>query len=88
MARRHQFHVAHDSHSITVTVRRGHGRDIELLVDGKEVGFMVERASDVVTLASVIVDDPPQFFRVRVEHLRRRAGGPPARRSSTAPRRS
>ena len=76
MARCRRFHVRHGSHAITVAVRRGHARDIELLVDGQEVGFIRERAAGAVMLAGVIVDDPPQFFRVRIEHLRQRSHGP------------
>jgi hypothetical protein len=76
MVRCRQFHCRHGSHSITVTVRRGHAQDIELLVDGQEVAFIRERAGAAVTLDAVILDDPPQFFRVRIEHLRHRSHGP------------
>ncbi|QMU69118.1 hypothetical protein [Streptacidiphilus sp. P02-A3a] len=76
MARCRQFHARYGSHAITVAVQRGRARDVELLVDGRQVGFIRERAGDVVMLAGVIVDDPPQFFHVRIEHLRQRSHGP------------
>jgi hypothetical protein len=72
----HHFHLDHLGHSITVETRSGHARAIELLVDGKEVGFRRERASDAVTLTGELPEDPPQPFIVRIERLRHRGHDP------------
>jgi hypothetical protein len=76
MSGEHHFHIDQGSHSITVDVHRGHAREVELLVDGKEVGVRSERASDAVNLPGEIPEDPPQPFAVRVEHLRHRSRTP------------
>jgi hypothetical protein len=72
----HHFHLDHDGHSITVDVRSGHAREVELLVDGKAVGSRRERASDTVTLPGELPEDPPRPFEVRVDHLRHRSHPP------------
>jgi len=74
--REHFFHLDQGSHSITVDVRSGHSREVELLVDGKEVGTRRERASDTVTLTGELPEDPPMPFAVRVDHLRHRTRTP------------
>ncbi|MEY9964939.1 hypothetical protein ABIA33_002981 [Streptacidiphilus sp. MAP12-16] len=76
MSRLRHFHLDHAGHSITVDVRRGHGREVELLIDGKEVGYRRERASDMVTMGGELPEDPPQRFAVRVDHLRHRTHAP------------
>ena len=76
MTGQHHFHLDHDGHSITVDVRSGHAREVELLVDGKEVGSRRERASDTVTLPGELPEDPPRHFEVRVDHLRHRSRAP------------
>lgn len=75
MSDRH-FHVDHAGHSISVEIHSGHAREIELLVDGKEVGSRRERASDAVELPGELPGDVPQHFTVRVERLRHRAHDP------------
>ncbi|MFC1410858.1 hypothetical protein ACEZCY_15930 [Streptacidiphilus sp. N1-12] len=76
MTRQHHFHLDHAGHSITVDVRSGHAREIELLVDGKEVGSRRERASDAASLPGELPGDPALPFTVRVEHLRHRSHEP------------
>lgn len=70
MTRRQHFHLDRAGHSITVDVRLGRTREIELLVDGKETGLRRERSSDAVTLTGELAEDPPKPFAVRVDHLR------------------
>ncbi|MBC3840808.1 hypothetical protein GXW82_12525 [Streptacidiphilus sp. 4-A2] len=70
MTRQHHFHLDQAGHSITVDVRPGHAREIDMLVDGKEVGSRRERAADAATLTGELPGEPPQPFTVRVEHLR------------------
>ena len=76
MSGEHHFHVDQGGHSITVDVHSGHAREVELLVDGKEVGVRRERASDAGTMPGELPEDPPQPFAVRVEHLRHRSRSP------------
>jgi len=75
MTERH-FHLDHAGHSITVDIRSGHARAIELLVDGKEVGSRRERASDAVTLTGELPEDPPQPFTIRIQRLRHQPHSP------------
>lgn len=70
------YHLDHDGHSITVDIRSGHAREIELLVDGKEVGSRRERASDAVTLTGELPEDQPQPFTVHIQRLRHRGHHP------------
>lgn len=72
----HYFHLDQAGHSITVDVRSGHAREIQLLVDGKEVGSRRERGADAATLPGELPEDPPQPFSVRVDHLRHRTHPP------------
>ena len=76
MSGEHHFHFDQGGHSITVDVRSGHAREVELLVDGKEVGVRRQRAADAVTLPGELPEDPPHPFAVRVEHLRHRSRPP------------
>jgi hypothetical protein len=76
MTGQYRFHLDRAGHAITVDVRPGHTREVELLVDGKEVDSRRERASDVVTLSGELPVDPPQAFAVRVGHLRHRTRTP------------
>lgn len=73
---RHRFHLDHAGHSITVDLRTGHTPEIELLVDGKEVGYLHRRGPDSTTLSSELPTDPPQPFTVRLDHLRHQARSP------------
>ena len=72
MTSHYRFHLDQTGHSITVDIRRGHAREVELLVDGKEVDSRRERASDSAMLSGELPEDPPQPFAVRVDHLRHR----------------
>lgn len=70
MTQRHYFHLDHAGHSITVGVHTGHRPEVELLVDGKPVGYLHQRGTDATVLTSELPVDPPQPFEVRVSHLR------------------
>jgi len=63
---RRSFHLDHADHSITVELLGGHAREVELLVDGKEVGLRRERGADTALLSGDLPDDPPVPFTVRV----------------------
>lgn len=64
---RHRFHRDHGGHSVTVNLRRGllHS-ELELLVDGKEVGLQRVHDDGPWTLADQLPDDPPKPFTIRV----------------------
>jgi hypothetical protein len=70
MTNRHYFHVDHTGHSITVSVRTGHTPEVELLVDGKPVGYRHQHGSDATVLAGELASDPVQPFEVRISHMR------------------
>jgi hypothetical protein len=74
----HRFHLEHAGHSFTVDVRSGRRREVELLVDGREVGYQQGKKSDQVTLAGELPEDPPQPFAIRVGEQRTHRSGPPA----------
>ncbi|WP_267245656.1 hypothetical protein [Streptomyces sp. PR69] len=66
MARVHRYHLDRDGHS--VTVRPGHAaRDIELLVDGKVVGYRRGSAKGPAVLAAELPGDPPRPFTVTID---------------------
>ena len=67
------FHLDHAGHSITVDVRGAHTVDVDLLVDGKEVGVRREHGAGTVLLSSELPADPVLPFAVRVDHGRRGA---------------
>ncbi|WP_405017899.1 hypothetical protein OHV05_13735 [Kitasatospora sp. NBC_00070] len=62
----HRFHRDHGSHSVTVNLRRGLHTEIELLVDGKEVGLQRVHGHGPWTVRDALPDDPPRPFTVRV----------------------
>ncbi|MBD0734916.1 hypothetical protein [Streptomyces sp. CBMA29] len=62
----HHFHIEHAGHSISVDVSGGHHREVELLVDGREVGHREDRNADRLTLSGELPEDPPRPFAVRV----------------------
>jgi hypothetical protein len=92
VSRQRQFHLDHAGHSITVTVRTGHAPEVELLVDGKEVGH--QHGADSAVIAGDLPEagpsnhlpgdlfeaapaaHPPHRFEIRVDHLRHRAHAP------------
>ncbi|MER5862453.1 hypothetical protein [Kitasatospora sp. NPDC002040] len=63
---RHRFHLDHGGHSVTVNLRHGLHTEIELLVDGKEVGLQRVHGHGPWTMADVLPDDPPKPFTVRI----------------------
>ncbi|MFE2726501.1 hypothetical protein [Kitasatospora sp. NPDC059327] len=69
MSREYHFHREHAHCSVTVGVRLAGTREVELLVDGKEVvvepvhGHHAERRS----LATTLPTDPPRTITVEVE---------------------
>ncbi|WP_457028955.1 hypothetical protein [Kitasatospora sp. P5_F3] len=62
----HRFHRDHGSHSVTVTLRHGRHTEIELLVDGKEVGLQRVDGHGPWTVRDALPDDPPRPFSVRI----------------------
>lgn len=75
MGRHHHFHADHGGHSITVTVRSGAGRGVELLVDGKEV-VNAPRTTGTTLVSAELPDDPPLPFSVAVHQPRFGSGVP------------
>ncbi|MCZ4096820.1 hypothetical protein G3I60_19050 [Streptomyces sp. SID13666] len=69
MPRRHHFHLDHLGHSITVNIRSGVSRDVEVLVDGKEVAHQRVRAGSSV-LTAELPEDPAQPFQIRIHQPR------------------
>ena len=65
---RRSFHLDHAGHSITVELAGRLTREVDLLVDGKEVGLRREHGAESVLLAGDLPDDPPLPFTVRVDH--------------------
>lgn len=78
MSRDYHFHIEHAGHSISVDVRAGHHREVELLVDGREVGHRQDRNADRLTLAAELPEEPPRPFTVRVDGQRHHHSRPPA----------
>ncbi len=70
MSRQHYFHTDHGGHSITVSVHSGAPRELELLVDGKEVGHRSPFDSGTTVMNSELPDDPPHPFSVAVHQPR------------------
>jgi hypothetical protein len=70
MTQHQQFHLDHAGHSITVNVEVGHSPEVELLVDGKEVGYSHEHGARIIELESELPEDPPHPFSVCVYHPR------------------
>ncbi len=70
MSRRHEFHTDHTGHSITVTVRAGPSRALELLVDGKEVAHRDHLGAGTTLLSAELPGQPPVPFRVAVHQPR------------------
>ncbi|MFH9723774.1 hypothetical protein ACH4M4_12535 [Streptomyces sp. NPDC017254] len=66
MSRRHHFHIDHLGHSVSVTVQTGHKPGVEVLVDGKETGYVVTRDDRPVTVPIELPTDPPTTVTVRV----------------------
>ena len=75
MTQHHSFHLDQAGHSITADVSVGHTAEVDLLVDGKEVGYRHERGGAAITLSSELPGDPPYPFTVRIAHPRHRARG-------------
>ncbi|KJK56706.1 hypothetical protein [Saccharothrix sp. ST-888] len=69
MRRRHSFHRDLYGHSITVNVRSGLLTETELLVNGKEVGFLRERGTGHLPrrLTGELPDFPARPFTVRLD---------------------
>jgi hypothetical protein len=70
MTRHRYFHTDHAGHSITVGVRTGLSPEVELLVDGKPVGYRHRHGEDATVLSSDLPLDPAQPFEVHLAHLR------------------
>ncbi|MFF7177258.1 hypothetical protein [Streptomyces sp. NPDC008121] len=59
MRRRHHFHIDHAGHSVSATVRMGHGGAVEVLVDGKETGYAKLSGDRPVAVTVELPTDPP-----------------------------
>ncbi|OEJ23696.1 hypothetical protein AR457_03475 [Streptomyces agglomeratus] len=68
MARGHRFHLDQDGHSVTVQTGQPSG-GVELLVDGKVVGYQHGRVKGVTTLSAELPEDPPRPFRILLEDM-------------------
>ncbi|GAA2228834.1 MULTISPECIES: hypothetical protein [Kitasatospora] len=75
MRRRHSYHRDEYGHSVTVNVRSGRLTETELLVDGKEVGFLRERGTGRLPrlLSGELPGFPARPFTVRLERPKRGA---------------
>jgi hypothetical protein len=78
MSREYHFHREQDGHSVTVTVRLGVVRELEMLVNGKEVAREREHGhrAGVRLLSAALPTEPPKPVSARVE-LPSRAHGEP-----------
>lgn len=66
MGRCHHFHVDYVGHSISATVETGHTVVVEVLVDGKEIGYGTTRDDHPVAVHVELPTDPPTAVSVRV----------------------
>ncbi|APE22463.1 MULTISPECIES: hypothetical protein [Streptomyces] len=66
MRRRHHFHIDHLGHSVSVTVQTGHKPVVEVLVDGKETGYVTAKDDGPLMVAVELPTDPPTSVTVRV----------------------
>ncbi|MFD3654280.1 hypothetical protein [Streptomyces sp. NPDC058620] len=67
MRQRHHFHTDHAGHSVTVTVQTGHTVVVEVLVDGKETGYVTTHGDDPITVRIELPTDPPQPAAIRAK---------------------
>lgn len=70
MSRHHYFHTDHGGHSITVDVGGGAPREVELLVDGKEIVHEHPHGTGTTVMKAELPDDPPHPFSVAVHQPR------------------
>ncbi|MFD9129651.1 hypothetical protein [Kitasatospora sp. NPDC059571] len=78
MSHDYHFHLDQGAHSVTVTVRLGSRRELEMLVDGKEVAHERVHGHQAEThlLSAVLPTDPPKPVSARVELPSRGRGEP------------
>jgi hypothetical protein len=67
MSHRQHFHVDHGLHSITLNTRAGHVTEIELLIDGKEMGYHRGHYTQPIVLPGELADELSTRFLVRIE---------------------
>ncbi|MEU3481974.1 hypothetical protein AB0E66_27900 [Streptomyces sp. NPDC033753] len=79
MGREYHFHCEHAGCSVTVGLRMGGTRELELLVDGKQVAAAIAHGHHAQTtvLTTILPTDPPRGIDVEVT-LPGRLGGDPA----------
>jgi hypothetical protein len=77
MNQRQHFHIEHAGHSITVDISGGRRREVELLVDGREVGHQKDKNADRLTLSGQLPEVPPRPFAVRVDGRQHHRSQPP-----------
>ncbi|WP_439678446.1 hypothetical protein [Embleya sp. MST-111070] len=78
MSRDHHFHCEHAGFSITVGLRMGRTRELELLVDGKEVAAVRVHGHRARThvMTATLPTDPPRDIEVEVRLPGARGGDP------------
>ncbi|MGW8766326.1 hypothetical protein ACWGN5_27945 [Streptomyces sp. NPDC055815] len=79
MGREYHFHCEHAGCSVTVGLRMGGTRELELLVDGKQVAaaHVHGRHAQTTVMTTILPTDPPRGIEVEVE-LPGALGGDPA----------
>ncbi|MFH9725893.1 hypothetical protein ACH4M4_23445 [Streptomyces sp. NPDC017254] len=79
MSREYHFHCEHAGCSVTVGLRMGGTRELELLVDGKQVAAASAHGHHAQTavMTAVLPTDPPRAIEVEVK-LPGTLGGDPA----------
>ncbi|GGT38609.1 hypothetical protein [Streptomyces purpureus] len=70
MARTRHFHLDQGGHSVTVNVGPGRSGEIELLVNGKVIGYVGHHDTGTTVLTGELPEDPPRLFHVRVRQPR------------------
>lgn len=72
-----QFHIDLEGHSITVNLGPGRSGSVELLVDGKVVGYVRERTERTTVVEGELADEPVRPFTVRIQQPALGLGRPP-----------
>ncbi|MFG3495873.1 hypothetical protein [Streptomyces sp. NPDC047928] len=70
------YHLDVSGHSITVNLAPGRHGAVELLVDGKVIGYLAERRGGTATVAGELADEPVRPFVVRLRGPRLGVGRP------------
>ncbi|WP_236242624.1 hypothetical protein [Streptomyces sp. CC228A] len=71
-----QFHIDIGDHSVTVNLGHGRSGSAELLVDGKVIGYVRERAGRTTSVEGELAEDPVRPFTVRIRQPALGLGAP------------